>query len=267
MYRKNRMWRDLVIRFGKKPLILTLALVITISGAVSGSLAWLTAATDVLTNTFTIGNIKIDLTETPDGDDDDQNNSYEMTLGQPIDKDPKVTVYENSKDCWLYIKIQVSDNFDDFLTYEIAEGWTKLSGEEGVYYREVDESKSAQSFYVLKDNKVHVKSGEDITNEMLDEISASNNYPYMKLKAFAVQRDKSIDKIDNAVDAWALIPAEEKVLVSTSASSAAATPAAVVPAAAEESTTAKTVLSNTPQSYAERKAQQAEEGWLAFAAS
>lgn len=262
MYRKNRMWRDLVIRFGKKPLILTLALVITITGAVSGSLAWLTATTNVITNTFTIGNIDIDLWETDaDGDGDDENNSYEMEIGKDIAKNPTVTVKAGSKACWVFVKIEKSANFDSFLTYGIAEGWEDDLGG-GVYYRKVEESSKAQDFPVLLGNKVHVK--DTVTKEMLDEISANDNYPYMKIKAYAVQFDGEITELSSAANAWALIPAEEKQL-STATTGSGSSSVADVPAV--ETANVENSASSEPQNYAERKAQQEEAGRLAFFAA
>ena len=263
MYRKNRMWRDLLIRFGKKPLILAVALVVTISATLGGSLAWLTATTSVITNTFTIGDIKIDLTESDDGDGDPNNNSYEITLGKPIDKDPKVTVYGGSKDCWLFIKIDVSANFSPLLSYTAAAGWTELGDSyPGVYYRAVNESSSAQEFAVLAGNKVNVAPSSPEIDKILKEIMETDNYPYMKIRAYAIQRDATIDKIDNAEEAWGLIPAEEKVLISAPASGANATN----DPSSEGGVSVAPTASAEPQNYAERKAAQAEEGWLAFAA-
>ena len=249
MYRKNRMLRDLLIRFGKKPLILTLALVMTISGAVSGSLAWLTAETAPIKNVFTVGDIRIDLEEDNVDDGSDKENSYEMSLNGVIDKNPVVTVYAGSKDCWLYVKIDESDNFDTFLRYSMANGWTALEGVEGVYYRKVDESEKDQQFHVLLDDKVYVK--DTVTKEMLDELAKSGEYPTMIITAYAVQRDGEIAEIASAEKAWPLI-----------APKAAEISAAAV-AATTEPTPAPTV--NAPATYAERQAQQKEEGWMAFA--
>lgn len=253
MYRRDRMWRDLLIRFGRKPLILTLALVITISGTLGGSLAWLTATTKTLTNTFTIGDINIDLKEDNVDAGSDTENSYEMEVGGDIDKNPTVTVYKNSKNCWLYVKIEESANFNKFLTYEIDDSWTPLSGESGVYYRRVDESATDdQIFRVLKNDTVHVL--DNITSDMLDQLDPST-YPYMKIKAFAVQRDEQKEPISTAEKAWALIPAEEKNL---SAANEGSSP----------TNSAAPSVQNTdaPQNYAQRMQQQQQDGWMAFVA-
>jgi hypothetical protein len=55
---------------------------------------------------------------------------------------------------------------------------------------------------VLKDDKVSVKGS--VTLEMLQALNSSN-YPKMTFTGYAVQRDMSIDAIDSAAEAWALI--------------------------------------------------------------
>ena len=73
----------------KKTIAVVLALVLVICCAVGGVLAWLTDTTDSITNTFTVGNVKIDLAES-------KNLDLKMVPGQTIKKDPKVTVKANS---------------------------------------------------------------------------------------------------------------------------------------------------------------------------
>ena len=103
-------------------LILAAALLLT--GVVGGTIAWLIDKTDPVVNTFTYGDINIDLEETPTPDDDDNpdTNEYEMIPGEEITKDPKVTVNTDSKASWLFVKLVKSANFDDFMEYEVADG-------------------------------------------------------------------------------------------------------------------------------------------------
>ena len=86
-----------------------LALVMVVS--VGATIAWLTDTTDPVTNTFTVGNIDITLAETK--------TDFKMVPGNTIDKDPKVTVVGGSEDCWLFVKVEESDNLDDFITYTV----------------------------------------------------------------------------------------------------------------------------------------------------
>ena len=141
----------------KKTLALVLALTLLVAGVVVGTLAWLTDQTAEVKNTFTVGDINIDLTETTA--------DYKMVPGNTITKDPTVTVKANSEACWLFVKVTESENLDTFITYAIAEGWTALSGVDGVYYREVPASTADQTFSVLADDAVTVKS--NVTKTML----------------------------------------------------------------------------------------------------
>lgn len=171
----------------KKTLALVLALTLLVAGVVGGTLAWLTDRTAEVKNTFTVGDINIGLTETT--------TDYKMVPGNTIAKDPTVTVKANSEACWLFVKVTESENLDTFITYAIAEGWTKL--QDGVYYREVPASAADQTFSVLAGNTVTVKS--DVTKTMLK--TAKTDAPTLTFKAYAVQKDN----VASASDAWAKV--------------------------------------------------------------
>ena len=172
----------------KKGWLSVVALVLVLCCAVGGTLAWLTDTTDPVTNTFTVGDIDIDLAES-DGLD------LKMIPGRTITKDPKVTVKAGSEACWLFVKVERSANFADFLTYEMAEGWTALDGEDGVFWREVGAVTADTFFEVLKGNKVTVQN--TVTKEMLQGVK--NGGPTMTFTAYAVQKEG----ITTAADAWA----------------------------------------------------------------
>lgn len=191
-----------------KTTALILALVLALGCAVGGTVAWLSDQTDPVVNTFTYGDINIALTETDtdDGDADPNTNQYKMLPGKAISKDPEVTVLGGSEDCWLFVQLDKSENFDDFMTYEIAEGWTALEGETDVYYRQVDGSEADQKFRVIKDDTVFVK--DTVTKDelnALDETPGAETYPTLTITAYAVQYDAELEAIDSAADAWALV--------------------------------------------------------------
>lgn len=191
-------------RFGVKALVLTGAATLALTATVGGTLAWLIAE-DTVTNTFTYGDINIELTETDtglDADDNDKTNEYEMVPGNSITKDPKVTVEADSEDCYLFVQLNKSDNFDNFMTYEVdANVWTALTGVENVYYKSVDKDVDDQEFSVLLGDKVNVKDG--VTKEMLNALTDAT-YPELTITAYGVQRDAEIDAIDTVEEAWAL---------------------------------------------------------------
>ena len=168
----------------KTSIILSMLLVFTI--VVGGTIAYLMAKTDTVTNTFTVGNINIDLTETT-------GKNYKMLPGNVLAKNPKVTVKAGSEASWLFVKVQKSDNFDTFIEYAMADGWTKL--EDGVYYREVTATDTETTFSVLKGDEVTVR--DTVTKENMDGIT-ENNKPTISFTAYAVQKEN----VKDAATAW-----------------------------------------------------------------
>lgn len=159
----------------KKIAISIVAVALVLCCAIGGTLAWLTDKTDPVTNTFTVGDINIELKETT--------SDYKMVPGNTIAKDPKVTVKANSEACYLFVKVTKSGNFDQFLTYAKADGWTQYEGTTDVWYRTVPASNANQEFEVLKDSKVTVKG--TVTKEMMT--SSDFTKPTLTFKAAAVQ--------------------------------------------------------------------------------
>ena len=173
----------------KKTLTVIIALVLVVVMSVAGTVAYLTATTGPVVNTFTVGNINITLTEAAD--------DFKMVPGNDITKDPKVTVVGDSEACWLFVKVEESDNLDDFVTYNIAEGWTELTDGSGVFYREVAASTSDQVFSVLANDKVTVK--DTVTKTMMDNLDKDGvTKPTLTFTAYAVQKDNIAD----AATAW-----------------------------------------------------------------
>lgn len=179
-----------------KTVAILLALVLAIGCAVGGTLAWLISKTAPVVNTFTYGDINIDLAETTGTD-------YKITPGVNISKDPKVTVKANSEACWLFVKVEEQGTFvADKVTYGIADGWRKCDGKgipKNVYYRAVGAVTDDTPFNVLKDNQVIVS--DTLTKEDIKGITAK---PTLTFTAYAVQKDG----IDTAADAWAKISAD-----------------------------------------------------------
>lgn len=193
----------------KKILALTLVFALALALGIGGTVAWLTAKTDSVVNTFTVGDINITLAETSsnqDTDNDPNTNSYKMVPGATITKDPKVTVLKNSEACWLFVKVEKSTNFDIFMEYEMADGWTLVDGQTDVYYRTVAATSTADTtFSVIKNDSITVKSS--VTKEMLTASTFTS--PSLKITAYAIQSDnlKNADSTNatTAAEAWALI--------------------------------------------------------------
>ena len=175
----------------KKGIILVLAMVMAVCIGVGATLAYLFVETAPVTNTFTYGDINITLTETT-------GNNYKMVPGNTIAKNPKVTVKEDSEACWLFVKIEESGNFKNFMTYEIADGWTALPGETNVYYREVPATEADTEFEVLKGNEVLVKA--TVLKTELNALT-EGTMPTLTFTAYAVQKAN----VTSVADAWELV--------------------------------------------------------------
>ena len=180
--------------------IALLALVLVIGCVAGGTVAWLVATTDTVTNTFTYGKINIDLTETT-------GTSYKIIPGTNIAKDPKVTVAADSEACWLFVKVEETGTFvADKVTYAIANGWTQGDGTEipsNVYYREVsaEDAKTGVNYYVLAGNATYPNGVITVSADLTKEnIPAAN--PTLKITAYAVQQENIAD----AATAWSKIP-------------------------------------------------------------
>ena len=173
----------------KTALIVSLALIIVC--LIGGTIAFLTDKTDTVTNTFTIGKVDIDLTETKPGEN---GGTAQMTPGCDIEKDPTVTVDADSEDCYVYIKIE-DTNASDYLTWAIADGWTQGDGTDipdNVYYRAYTKGSGA-TYSVLADDKVTVKT--DITG------IANGVTPTLAFTAYAIQKDAT--SITSPAIGWA----------------------------------------------------------------
>jgi len=186
-----------------KKLAIALVCILLIGGIIGGTLAWLTDTTESVTNTFTTSGIDITLEETGATKENDAYiNSYQMIPGWTIEKDPVVTVKGGSEKCFLFVKLEKAGDFDDFMTYEMADGWTEL--ETGVYYRKVEKSDTDQKFPVIKDDTVTVKS--EVTKEMMNGLNAEGaTQPTLTITAYATQLMQDNTHEFSAADAWAKV--------------------------------------------------------------
>jgi len=197
-----------------KTLVLMLSLVLIVGCVTGGTLAWLTAKTNDVTNTFTESDIGVELRETT-------GRKYKMVPGWVIDKDPKAAVTADSEDCYLFVRVvenggavtytdadgnEVTTVWSDFLAYEIAEPWTLVPGTADVYYMEFDSGvthyEKVTAYSILKDDQVTVR--ETVTKEMMDAITEENR-PALTFTAYAVQLDNSNATEFTPEQAWAKV--------------------------------------------------------------
>lgn len=186
----------------KKALLLALCAVLLVVSTVFATLAYLTSTTDVVTNTFTVGNVKITLDEAKvdlygekDGTTRVTENTYKLIPGHEYTKDPMIHVVAGSEECYLFVKvtdeIAAIQDADTVATQMKVNGWLALPDVAGVYYLDdtIDASKAANNidvpvfggFTIKGDAKVADYDGKTIT-----------------VQAYAVQ----LDGFDTAKEAW-----------------------------------------------------------------
>lgn len=194
-----------------KLMSILLAAALLVCASVGGTLAWLSAKTETVTNTFTVGNINITLTESDSLQDTDGNlltNSYKMIPGGPIVKDPKVKIETGSEDCWLFVKIEEGDGAanlittdagtaETYITYAVDSEWSALAGNPGVYYRKTGDGNTVinTAYSILAGDKVMVK--DTVTKAMMEEAEDVAKLS-LKFTAYAVQSDNVTD----VAEAW-----------------------------------------------------------------
>ena len=124
----------------KKKKTILAALVLLLVVAVGGAIAYFTD-TDTKTNTFTIGNVDISLTE--DGWDalaDANNNGIpdvaeDMMPGESVKKDPTINNLSTKNPAYVFAKVEVpcttivapATTSEELFTYTTNAGWTELS--------------------------------------------------------------------------------------------------------------------------------------------
>lgn len=208
---------------GTKVVTLLLAVLVLVGCSVGATMAWLVKSTNEVVNTFTVGNIKIDLNEhvydpatnTLKADLTKTNSNYKLIPGKNMPKDPFVTVKAGSEKCWLFVRIDEAhialDASENAVKYSLDnEAWKTLTFDEDyddgvcVYYRIVDASASDQNLYVLG------KEGQcaDTTHDNgcvtinADITSSFQSTPVLKFTAAAIQYDglEVVDGTDPSVD-------------------------------------------------------------------
>lgn len=191
----------------KKILITIVATVLVCACVVGGTVAWLMDTSDTVTNTFTVGDIKISLAETV-------SNEFSMVPGDVLKKDPIITIDANSEDCWIYIEIIETYNVfvdEKYVNYSLTDVWnataistktventvTTVYATNAVYAKKAS-SQTVQVFEGIDTyttGAVTVNSG--ITKD--DIASLTTNKPTIALKAYAIQKGAGT----TAAEAWA----------------------------------------------------------------
>lgn len=174
----------------KKTLALLLSLVLVFGVVAGGTLAWLTAQSEVVVNTFTTSDINVKLAETK-GENTSDGKSFKMVPGKSIEKDPKAWVVAGSEDCYLFVKLDWENNANkQYLGWDIADGWQLVPNQTNVYYRIVtanqmsNDNGATNSYPVLEGNTVTVSG--NITKGQMNAFTDAT-LPKLTVTAYASQ--------------------------------------------------------------------------------
>ncbi len=196
----------------KRTAALLLTFVLIFGAAVGGTVAWLTAKTDDVVNTFTVGDINIDLREHKlmtneetgkyylDENSEVQTNSYNFVPGDTLPKDPFVRVQAGSEACYLFIRVKEANNTVDgekIVNYTVDESvWAVVPDQEGYWYCTISagEAENGITKSILKNNNVMVS--KQVTKEMVGKMTDA---PTITFTAAAIQSE-NIDDLTTAFD-------------------------------------------------------------------
>ena len=204
----------------KKILVTLLCAVLLVTGTVAVTVAYLTASTGVVTNTFTVGKVEITLDEADvteygvkTSNPRDVANEYKLIPGHNYVKDPTIHVgpTQPSEDVLLFVKVVNGlANIEAATTIEnqmLTKGWEQLTGVTNVWYWTGDANSSTVTTI-----PVAVTDGSDVV--VFDEFtlkSDANVEAYTSAKitieAYAVQADGFEGK--TATEVWNLAPLKE----------------------------------------------------------
>ena len=198
-FQKSGLKRKEAFELNRRFLIFAAAvLAVSFLGIGTGwTVAWLTSETKSVRNVFTVGAVRVQLTEDWNTDTDGNGNpdAWEGILvpGTVLTKNPVVTVPQDCEDCWVYVQLQESAlPQDSEISYAVEDGWNVLPGYDSIWFRETDREDAVRTFPVLKQNQVVVNA--HLTKQEL----ASIGKPELTVTAYAIQRSG----FDSPESAW-----------------------------------------------------------------
>lgn len=210
-----------------KTWLTVLCLLLLLIALVMGTLAWLTSRSTI-TNTFTVGKVKITLDElrvdengAASGTKDRVNgtNHYLLVPGHTYYKDPTVHVQAGSESCYLFVK--VGNGFASVMAEKTIEtqmkknGWVQLEEKGDVWYyageatkedaedtaralKAVPKSDEVQDFVVFESFAI----SESATNDRLYALGSAT----ITVTAYAIQEDGMSSKTTKEI--WDILKSE-----------------------------------------------------------
>lgn len=197
-----------------KVLCLVMCALLLITGSVFLTLAFLSDTTETVINTFTVGNVSIELNEAkvdlygepvPNADRVTKND-YKLIPGEEYTKDPVITVKEGSEPAYVYLGLAIDSKVAAVIDTSIADhsiadqlaakGWHRLTieGSDAFWTDSNDGSTSYNIYYkeqpvVALNDDVEVETFKSfrVKDNPTDQQLEAADGKTIKVKAFAVQ--------------------------------------------------------------------------------
>ncbi len=186
-----------------KALLLVLCAVLLVVSSVFGTMAYLTS-TQTITNTFTVGNVKITMDESKvteygvkvENEARVMTNAYKLIPNRTYVKDPQIHVDANSESCWLFVKIEngilnaEKTDGNTIANQLTTNGWTAIGENSNIYaYKEI----------VSAGENVNVFSEFTAAPSLTNDTIAAFANKTVVVTAYAIQSDG----FTTAAAAWA----------------------------------------------------------------
>ena len=187
----------------KKKLTLVVAFVLVFALGVAGTFAYLTAKTDAVVNTFTVGKVGVlSLTETTGSNTQGRGGDHKIIPGVPTSKDPKVSYAADDTDEAVYVFVKIDAaawSFDtDSNTYIYPKDgktclswsvnttdWTALPGSTGVYYKALAKGTDLAATSVIANDQITV-DGTNVTETNINDVASGAGS--LTFTAYAIQQ-------------------------------------------------------------------------------
>lgn len=193
----------------KKAAAGALAGVMIMACSIGGTMAWLSAKSNTVENTFTVGKVAIELYETKDGKTVD-GLDLKGIPGETLGKNPTVKMLKGSEDSYVYVQVIEKNNTTadgkQIVEWTPDTAWKLIDEDHNIYTKEG--SMYAQNFDLtvkfLKGDEV--KINEKLTSE--DVAALDGQLPELNFQAAAVQRAYNT-RADADAQAIALLIADD----------------------------------------------------------
>ena len=201
----------------QKLTVVLLSVILVLCCTIGGTLAWLSAESEAVTNTFTVGDINIKLQEYPfkknaDGSistiELDENadpvqkiETYKVVPGGNQPKKPFVTVEKKSENCYVYVSIvnKLIIGNEVVVNYNEPAGWTLVGSKtEADAVTKLYRYNNVVEYNETEDQKLTVFTTVSYLNTITKDTIKELNGKTIELQAFAHQSDNTTQDVADA---------------------------------------------------------------------